>query len=216
MANGITGKVIIITGAISGIGKATAELMAAQGAKVVLGARRAENLKSIADTIKTNGGYATYAETDVTQREDMNSLVKLAVDDFGRLDVIVNNAGIAQLYRMEETDVDGWEQMIDVNIKGTLYGIAAAMPEFLKNGSGHFVKYHLYCRYRHRADDGCLCRNEECGAYDRRSVAPGIAGTLAGNGYFTWLCSNRICEQYKERCDPFSQSGNCGQDLYTR
>ncbi|UEG52142.1 SDR family oxidoreductase [Mucilaginibacter daejeonensis] len=139
MNSEIAGKVVVITGASSGIGKATAELLAAQGAKVVLGARRIEQLESIVDAIRQNGGQAAYTQTDVTQRQDLEALVALAVKHFGRLDVMVNNAGIAQLYRMEETDVEGWEQMIDVNIKGTLYGIAAAMPEFLKNGSGHFV-----------------------------------------------------------------------------
>ncbi len=135
----IVGKVVVITGASSGIGKATAELLAAQGAKVVLGARRTEQLESVVAMIRQNGGEAVYAKTDVTERRDLEGLVALAVKQFGRIDVMVNNAGIAQLYRMEETDVAGWEQMIDVNIKGTLYGIAAAMPEFLKNGSGHFV-----------------------------------------------------------------------------
>lgn len=139
MQNGIAGKVVVITGASSGIGKATAELLAALGAKVVIGARRAEQLEKIAEAINQNGGQAVYAVTDVTKRQDLNDLVALALEHFGRLDVMVNNAGIAQLYRMEETDIEGWEQMIDVNIKGTLYGIAAAMPEFLKNGSGHFV-----------------------------------------------------------------------------
>lgn len=139
MENGIKGKVIVITGASSGIGKATAELLAAKGAKVVLGARRAEKLESIVQSIHENGGEAAYIETDVIRRKDLQSLVNLAIERFGRLDVMVNNAGIAQLYKMEETDVEGWEQMIDVNIKGTLYGIAAAMPEFLRNGSGHFV-----------------------------------------------------------------------------
>lgn len=139
MENGIAGKVMVITGASSGIGKATAELLATRGAKVVLGARRTAHLKLIADQIEKSGGQVAYAAADVTSRKDMEALVALAVEQFDRLDVMVNNAGIAQLHRMEDTDVAGWEQMIDVNIKGTLYGIAAAMPQFLKNGSGHFV-----------------------------------------------------------------------------
>ena len=139
MKNGIQDKVIVITGASSGIGKATAELLAAQGAKVVLGARRADRLQTIVDTIEQNGGEAAFIEIDVTRREDLTKLTALAVERFGKLDVLINNAGISQLYKMEELDVEGWEQMIDVNLKGTLYGIAAALPVFKEQGSGHII-----------------------------------------------------------------------------
>lgn len=139
MKNGIENKVIAITGASSGIGKATAELLAAQGAKVVLGARRADRLKTIVETIEQNGGEAAFLEIDVTRRENVAKLTALAVERFGRLDVMINNAGISQLYKMEELDVEGWEQMIDVNLKGTLYGIAAALPIFKGQGSGHII-----------------------------------------------------------------------------
>jgi len=139
MKNGIENKVIVITGASSGIGKATAELLADQGAKVVLGARRADRLKTIAEAIEKNGGEAACLEIDVTRREDVAQLTALAVERFGRLDVMINNAGISQLYKIEELDVHGWEQMIDVNLKGTLYGIAAALPVFKEQGSGHII-----------------------------------------------------------------------------
>jgi len=139
MKKGIQDKVIAITGASSGIGKATAELLAAQGAKVVLGARRTERLKTIVETVEQNGGKAAFLEIDVTRREDVAKLTALAVERFGRLDVMINNAGISQLHKMEELDVDGWEQMIDVNLKGTLYGIAAALPIFKEQGWGHMI-----------------------------------------------------------------------------
>jgi len=139
MENGIRGKVIAITGASSGIGEATAKLLAACGARVILGARRTDRLKVIADLILQNGGEAAYVDIDVSRRNDVAKLVALALERFGRLDVMINNAGISQLHRMEELDVEGWEQMIDVNLKGTLYGIAAALPVFIRQGSGHLI-----------------------------------------------------------------------------
>jgi len=139
MKNGIEAKVVAITGASSGIGKSTAELLAARGAKVVLGARRADLLKSLAGQIEQNGGQAAFLEIDVTRREDLLKLTALAVERFGKLDVMINNAGISQLYKMEDLDIEGWEQMIDVNLKGTLYGIAAALPIFKAQGSGHII-----------------------------------------------------------------------------
>ncbi|WP_134088019.1 SDR family oxidoreductase [Olivibacter sp. XZL3] len=139
MKSGIKGKIIAITGASSGIGKATAELLSSQGAKVVLGARRTDRLESIVETINQNGGEAAFLKVDVTLRKDLDKLAALAVEKFGGLDVLINNAGISQLYKMEELDVEGWEQMIDVNLKGTLYGIAAALPIFIAQGSGHLI-----------------------------------------------------------------------------
>jgi NADP-dependent 3-hydroxy acid dehydrogenase YdfG len=135
----IKGKVIIITGASSGIGAAIAQELARSGAKVVLGARRIERLKSLAEEIRHAGGEVAYSVADVKHREDLERLVALACGQFGRLDVIVNNAGIAQLSRIDALDVEGWEEMIDINFKGVLYGIAAAMPVFKKQGAGHVV-----------------------------------------------------------------------------
>ncbi|WP_031529488.1 SDR family oxidoreductase [Dyadobacter crusticola] len=139
MINGIENKVVAITGASSGIGEATAELLAARGAKVVLGARRAEVLGGITERIVNAGGQAVYLQMDVTAQINVASLVQLALNKFGRLDVIINNAGISQLQLLEDIDVGGWEQMIDVNLKGTLYGIAAALPVFKSQGSGHII-----------------------------------------------------------------------------
>ena len=137
--SGIEGKVVAITGASSGIGEATALLLAERGAKVVLGARRPERLEALATRIARAGGEAAWARTDVTVREDLTRLVDLARDRFGRIDVLVGNAGIGLISPLDELRVEDWEKMIDVNLKGVLYGIAAALPVFREQGSGHFI-----------------------------------------------------------------------------
>ena len=132
-------KVVVITGANSGIGEATAVLLAGRGAKVVLGARRTDNLKSLAERIAASGGEAIYARTDVKRRDDLSNLVLLAIERYGKLDVFVGNAGIAPISPLDELRVEDWEEMIDVNLKGFLYGIAAALPVFRQQNFGHFV-----------------------------------------------------------------------------
>jgi len=137
--SGLEGKVVAITGASSGIGEATALLLAERGAKVVLGARGSDRLEALADRIEASGGEAAYARTDVKRREDLSNLVGLAIERYGKLDVLVNNAGVAPISLLDELRVEDWEEMIDVNLKGVLYGIAAAMPVFRRQGFGHFV-----------------------------------------------------------------------------
>lgn len=139
MQNQIEGKVVVITGASSGIGKAAAIALSAYGAKVVLGARRVSELETIVAGIKENGGEAMYTVTDVSNKSDVIRLVTSAFERYGRLDVIVNNAGISQLSRIDELDIEGWEEMIDINLKGVLYGIAAAIPIFQQQKAGHII-----------------------------------------------------------------------------
>jgi NADP-dependent 3-hydroxy acid dehydrogenase YdfG len=135
----MTNTVVAITGASSGIGEATARLLAARGAAVVLGARRTDRLDQIAAEITAQGGRAATVPVDVTARADLDRLVQTAVDRFGRLDVMVSNAGVAHLGPLADGDIDQWSEMIDVNLRGVLFGIAAAMPVFLRQGRGHFV-----------------------------------------------------------------------------
>ena len=135
----IAGKVIAITGASSGIGEATALLLADRGAKIVIGARRADRLEVLAGRIAATGGDAAYACTDVTRRDDLLGLVTLARERFGKLDVLVSNAGIGPISPLDDLRVEEWEEMVDVNVKGVLYGIAAALPVFREQGFGHFV-----------------------------------------------------------------------------
>jgi len=139
MENNIEDKVVVITGASSGIGEATAIMLAERGAKVVLGARGVNRLEALARRIEATGGEVTYAQTDVRRREDLTSLVKLALDRYDQLDVLISNAGIMPVSPLDDLRVEDWENMIDINIKGVLYGIAAALPVFRKQGFGHFV-----------------------------------------------------------------------------
>ena len=132
-------KVIAITGASSGIGEATALLLAEKGAKIVLGARRIERLSVLAARIEKAGGEAVYEKMDVRRRADAGTLAKRALDRYGKLDVWINNAGIGPISALDELRVEDWEDMIDVNIKGVLYGIAAALPVFRRQGFGQFV-----------------------------------------------------------------------------
>jgi NADP-dependent 3-hydroxy acid dehydrogenase YdfG len=139
MENNIEDKVVVITGASSGIGEATAIMLAERSAKVVLGARGLDRLEALARRIAAAGGEVAYAQTDVKRREDLTSLVKLALDRYDQLDVLVNNAGVMPVSPLDDLRVEDWENMIDINIKGVLYGIAAALPVFRKQGFGHFV-----------------------------------------------------------------------------
>jgi NADP-dependent 3-hydroxy acid dehydrogenase YdfG len=132
-------KVVLITGASSGIGAATAMRLANDGHRVFLGARRSDRLRELVDRIRGDGGTAAFQTLDVTSAEDMNAFVAKAVETYGRVDVIVNNAGVMPLSPLAERKVDEWNRMIDVNIRGVLHGIAAVLPMMRAQGSGHIV-----------------------------------------------------------------------------
>lgn len=135
----IENKIVAITGAGRGIGRATAIHLAARGARLVLGARSEAEIATVAGEIEAAGGESVYRAIDVTRPEDLQVLVKLACERFGRLDVIINNAGIGPLSRFDALKVDDWDAMIDVNLKGALYGIAAALPVFKRQDAGHVI-----------------------------------------------------------------------------
>lgn len=137
--SGIKGKVIAITGASSGIGEAAARLLAQKGAHVVVGARRTDRLESLVSAIRSEGGSAEYRALDVTKQEDVEAFVAFAQSKFGKVDVIINNAGVMPLSLLEALKVNEWNQMIDVNIRGVLYGIAAGLPIMKKQGFGQFI-----------------------------------------------------------------------------
>jgi len=132
-------KVVLITGASSGIGQATALRLAADGHRVVIGARREDRLTELADKIRADGGVVDAVRVDVTDRADVAAFVDGAVARHGRVDVVVNNAGVMPLSRLDSLLVDEWDRMVDVNVRGLLHGIAAALPVFQRQDSGHFV-----------------------------------------------------------------------------
>lgn len=135
----IQGKVVIITGASSGIGEAAAKELASKGAKLVLAARREDRLKDLQQSILSNGGQAVYKVTDVTSHEQMEDMAALALNEFGTIDVLINNAGIMPHSFLYKKKVDDWNKMIDVNIKGVLYGIAAVLPTMRERKTGHII-----------------------------------------------------------------------------
>jgi len=136
MSEHISGKVVVITGASSGLGEAAARLLSRQGAKLAIGARRKDRLDELA---KELGGDVAVVETDVVHRDQVQALVDAAIERFGRIDVMINNAGLMPLSPLDRLKIDDWDRMIDVNIKGVLYGIAAALPAMKAQKSGHFI-----------------------------------------------------------------------------
>ena len=139
MSENISGKIIVITGASSGLGEAAAKHLSEQGAIVVLGARRVDRIDSLAKQLKVTGHKALALKTDVTKYEEVKKLVDTAVQTFGRIDVIINNAGLMPQSPLDRLKIDEWNQMVDVNIKGVLYGIAAVLPYMKEKKSGHII-----------------------------------------------------------------------------
>ena len=191
MSKNIEGKVVIITGASSGLGEATARHLSAEGATVVLAARRTNRIKSLADEINDNGGKALASTTDVTELEQIKKLVDKAVEEFGRVDVMLNNAGLMPLSPLERLKVDEWNQLIDVNIKGVLNGIAAALPFMKEQRSGHFINVSsvaghvvipggvVYCATKHAVRAISEGLRKEVKPYNIRTtiISPGAVAT---------------------------------------
>ncbi len=152
MRHGIENKIVVITGASSGLGEATARHLAERGASVVLGARRTSRIESLAEELRSKGLKAKAVQTDVTDPHQVKTLVDTAVEEFGRIDVMLNNAGLMPLAPLERLKLDEWDRMIDVNIKGVLYGVAAALPHMRAQKSGHII--NVSSVYGHVVDPG--------------------------------------------------------------
>ena len=166
----VASKVVLITGASSGIGEATARMLAANGAKVVLGARRTDRLQKIVAEIRERGGIAEYRSLDVANREDVNAFVAFAVEKCGRVDVIFNNAGVMPVSPMNALKTDEWDRIIDVNIRGVLNGIAAVLPLMEAQGSGHIINTASTGAHAVGAQFGVYCASK----YAVRAITEGL------------------------------------------
>lgn len=195
LSNNISGKIIVITGASGGLGETTARHLASKGANVVLGARREELLKKVTEEINANGkGKAVYAKTDVTKKEEVKALVDKAVKEFGKIDVIINNAGLMAIAPLSATKVDEWDQMIDVNIKGVLYGIAAALPIFQKQESGHFINLSSVAGVKVFSPGGTVYSGTK---FAVRAISDGLRHEVGGNIRTTTLEPGAIDSELK-------------------
>ncbi|KJH81645.1 SDR family oxidoreductase [Pseudomonas sp. KSR10] len=173
----INGKIVLITGASSGIGEATARLLAAQGASVVLGARRLDRLERLVADINEAGGVAACKALDVTRREDVQTFVDFAEQRFGRVDVIVNNAGVMPLSSLDALKVEEWDRMIDVNIRGVLHGIAAGLPLMQRQRSGQFINIASIGAYTVSPTAAVYCATK----YAVRAISEGLRQEVGGD-----------------------------------
>jgi len=212
----IKGKVVVITGASSGLGEATARLLSAEGASVVLGARRVDRIQSLAHELNAKGGKALAIATDVTHVEQVKKLVDSAVQKFGRIDVMINNAGIMPHSPLERLKIDDWNRTIDVNIKGVLYGIAAALPYMKQQKAGHIINVSsvaghkvtpngaVYCATKHAVRALSEGLRGEVKPYNIRTtiISPGAVATELPNSITEPDVAAGISKFYKETAIP--------------
>lgn len=208
--NNIENKVVVITGASSGLGEATARYLAARGAAVVLGARRADKLEHIAGEIYAAGGKVEVVATDVTSREQVQTLVDTAVRVFGRVDVLINNAGLMSIAPLDEIKVDEWDRMIDINVKGVLYGIAAALPQFRKQNSGHFINIASVAVLKVFSPGGTVYSGTK---FAVRAISEGLRHEVGGSIRTTTIEPGAVDSELKLGSS-HEQSANFVQEFY--
>ena len=198
MSKNIENKVVVITGASSGLGEATARHLAALGAKVVLGARRTERLTAVVEEITAAGGQAVFATADVTSKADVENLINTAVATYGRVDVVVNNAGYMAIAPMEQARTEEWDRMIDINIKGLLYGVAAALPAFERNangkGEGHIINISSVAGTKVFSPGGTVYSGTK---FAVRAISEGLRHELAGKVRITSINPGAVDTELK-------------------
>lgn len=188
MSSTIEKKTVIITGASSGIGEAAAKLLAQNGAKVMLAARREERLINLTKTLKEAGASAGYFVMDVTRREQVKEMVQATLSQFGRIDVLINNAGLMPVSRLAELKVDEWDRMIDVNIKGVLNGIAAVLPPMLEQKSGHIINISSVAGHKVMAGGAVYCGTK----FAVRAITEGLRMEVGKDLRTTIICPGAV------------------------
>lgn len=206
----MTDKIVIITGASSGIGEATAKLLASRGATVALAARRVEKLREIAAAIQANGGKASVHQVDVTDKDQVQKLVEDVVSQHGRLDVIVNNAGLMAIAPLSLRKTEEWDRMIDINIKGLLYGVAAALPVFEKQQSGHFVNIASVAGIKVFSPGGSVYSGTKFAVH---AISEGLRHEVGGNIRTTIISPGAVDTELKYGSG-HEDSRNALEDLY--
>jgi NADP-dependent 3-hydroxy acid dehydrogenase YdfG len=220
MSKNIENKVVVITGASSGLGEATARHLAALGAKVVLGARRTDRLEAVVADITKAGGQAVFATVDVTNKQDVENLINTAVTTYGKIDVLLNNAGLMSIAPMEQGRTDEWDRMIDINIKGLLYGVAAALPQFEKQADsknpGHIINISSVAGLKVFAPGGTVysgtkfavsaitegLRHELAGKVRVTSINPGAVDSELKHGSSDEASAKFVADFYKNLAIP--------------
>lgn len=190
MRSVLKGKVVVITGASSGIGETTARLLASLGVHLVIGARRVEKLEKLASDIRADSGSVIVQQLDVTDLEQMQAMIEEALNRYGRVDAVVNNAGVMPLSPLEALKIEEWNRMIDVNIRGVLHGIAAGLPLMKKQGFGHFINIASIGAYEVTPTAAVYCATK----YAVRAITDGLRQETAGQGIRVTLVSPGVTE----------------------
>ena len=211
MSRNIEGKVVVITGASSGLGESTARHLGKLGATVVLGARRKDRLDAIVKSIQADGGNALAVTVDATNRAQVEALVQKAIDTYGKVDVLVNNAGIMPIAPLSLLKVDEWERMIDLNIKGVLYGIAAALPHMQKQKSGHIINTASVFGIKVFAPGGTVYCATKAAV---RTLTEGLRMEVHGDGIRTTVISPGAVESELKESTSDAASAKAVSDLY--
>ncbi|MDD0844197.1 SDR family oxidoreductase [Pseudomonas sp. Gutcm_11s] len=208
MSNNISDKVVVITGASSGLGESTARHLAARGAKVVLAARRTERLESIVAELRAAGGDAIAVTTDVTVQQQVQALADAAIAQYGRIDVMVNNSGLMAIAPMEQGRTDEWDRMIDINIKGVLYGIAAVLPQMQKQASGQIINIASVAGIKVFSPGGTVYSGTK---FAVRAISEGLRHEVGGSIRVTVISPGAVDSELKHGSSDEASSRNVNE-----